>query len=270
MKLATKTAFTAALLTFTVGTGASHAAYVSDFEAPTYTAGQTVIGQDGWAGWPNAVTTANRTQVTSDSARVLDGSQSVFLNSAGLTAPGAADRRVSVYRDISSAGVWGDGMTASVWMRKDDATAGSSINWALSPDPAVGASPVYVEFMDGNVQAFTYSGGAYTFPVLGSYITGNAYEVSAELDFTAQTYTVSMRNVTLGETELSELGTVAFASPGTLTPADFEDAGAFAIRAREGGEGVFDNVSIIPEPASMALLGAGSLLMLARRRRQMA
>ncbi|MFA9479542.1 PEP-CTERM sorting domain-containing protein [Phycisphaerales bacterium AB-hyl4] len=268
MKLATKTALTAALFSLAVGTGAAHAAPMGgipggDFEsgfasggteplASFYDNDSNLIGQWNWAASANASSTI----VTRNDSKVLRlwqewqprSAHAWFTASTAYATP--TDSPWEIGADLAYQRTSGNGANKAFRLRSGDQNSTVLFQmrfnfqgiWYATPGQAevLVAKPVgspanwSALTVDMKRAAFHYD------PITGA---ASGYFDGQEVFNVTTTTGLSVRNVQFSH----------------YTGGDW-DPGQFFV----------DNVYAVPEPASMALLGLGSVLMLARRRRQMA
>lgn len=216
------------------------------FEAPTYTAGLAVQGQDGWAFTFQTATN----KVTSSSTTpnvVLDGDQSLAVLATGL-----------VGRPFNLAGPLPTVITISTLMRVDGSSGYGHLYLTNSLSGA--ATPMGL---------YAYPGG--TFILFGNpqtssgvpVVSTNTYLVEMVVDFSTAkpTFEAFATNLTTAGSRLS-LGTGT--SYSILTAADiFESSnGGIWVGQANADAAYYDNIDApIPEPASAALLTAAGMLL---------
>jgi hypothetical protein len=201
-----------------------------DFEAPTYQAGPSVVGQDGWL-LNNYIPGANLSDawILGPEGGVISGLQSL--------AAGNNFARVDVSKlDIFTAGA--DGTSAAdvnlKYLQRTTAKGGQNGLFTAN-DPYNGWSPVWVRIEGNNITAVSDSG----FVTIGSYTTGDVVEFSIDIDLDTEIYDVSIRNVTLGETEFTLLTPTPIQ---TKTPIN---SGLLGVGiSGENGIGIFDDIRI--------------------------
>jgi hypothetical protein len=233
------------------------------FEPPTYSTG-ALGGQDGWNtglfGGP--VFTADiATAAPGSGEPALVGAQSAYLASGGLSTSPSVNRATAA-RDVAD--LTQDGSIFGFRVQTiDDGISGGfeeeGLFAALSPNIGTGATPVTVNFHQSNVRVYNGSG---VYQSVGVFNQGDIYDVTATLNFTNQTYAVTLENITLG-TPAAALGTFAFAS----ATASFTHV---MLGASNNARGLFDDVTlVVPEPNSVILLAlAAGLTTRSRGRRR--
>ena len=225
----------------------------SDFEAPTYTAGAELNGQDNWTttiGSParGRVTPTFDADLGATVSTVLDGSQSVYVKSAVHAARG--------WNGLES--FVNDGLKIS-WLMQVDAT--TRTEFYLSPDVAGLSTPIGVLFdSSGNIRVLTPNTG--NVDTGENYLLDKTYKFTMEVDFTAGTVAFSGQNVTDGGS-VNDYGT---GNTGVISPVDFQTGGGLLFLERDGAHAFFDTIEVVPEPGTAMLLAMGGLAWLWRRR----
>ncbi len=203
--------------------GTTYAAMV-DFETPTYAAGFTVIGVDGWEEFIGASTTVNPDTWIGDS-RVLEGSQSMRMDGA----------RSIVTRPFDAGPIGYDtGTIVKTRMLVDNtADAMGEFYFSHEIDPGGSSTPAgIIGAVGGNFQLFGYSSPG----VAGSIDTGIAfsadtdYLLEIELDLDTQSFNAFATDMTSGGARTS-LGSAPLALAGHLLPGDYATSG-FALISR--------------------------------------
>lgn len=257
-----------------LASASASAALVSNFEAPTFTAGASVSGIDNWNvaasyGYITPGAPINRGYQIPTPAYgdvVLQGSQSLQAegNAAWIT------KRITSDPDL------GDGATLSyltqIW--GDSGTADVSLTHNVGGSTPVGVSAA----AGGNFSTF---GGSTTPDVSVPVINGKTYLVEMVTDFTAGNIQAYVTNVT-DSGPRQHIGFATFATPFT-TAQVFASGGLFLASNVEGpnnrpnaqpgdysGVVYYDSFNIapaVPEPASLSMLTLGALTMFRRIRR---
>jgi hypothetical protein len=256
---------------------AAQAALFYDFEgyAGSDYPGTALVGQDGWLSLAGTATVATS-------------------GSGGLTAPLLGLQ--SAISDPSTTGIvwhpaagagYGDGTVVSGRIK----TNGADVTLLAVSVTANGDGFASVRFnSDGTVHSLTSDIAAYLLdtnntapltltPQVGTYTNGDLLDVALTLDFTNQTYTINVNNLTSpGDSFLT--GAIAFRNflPNTNPPGTeyapistaLAEAGDIIFGTAGVGGGVFDNIAVtpIPEPSAALLLVLGGVGLLAVRRRR--
>jgi len=261
-------------------------AAVIDFEDPPYMAGQTIIGQDGWATkdyvfndpFFGGAVNGNATIVA---AEPLAGLQSAFYEQTSVP-PGAGGTGASDVGkpDVVAAvkhGTAAADLAASFLIRTDANAAGNG-SMGLFLGPGSGHSPVFVLLSNANSASGT--GNilvAHDFSVsnVGTYVPNNTFEFVLGVDVDNQRYDVSARNVTAGTPalQLSPPGggsTFAFFGGGIPDDGDGQTFTLDASLLLRSGAGRIDQITLtpIPEPTTLglALLGLAAGVLVRRGR----
>jgi hypothetical protein len=231
------------------------------FEAPAYNTG-ALGGQDGWttALFSGPVHTADVVNAAPGSGEpALVGAQSAYLASGGLTT-GFANRAVGV-RAVDDLTLDGSSFRFRVRTIDDGSSGGDQeegLFAALVSDIGMGATPVTINFHEGSVRVFN---GSSIYQTVGVFNEGDVYDVAATLNFTNQTFAVTLENITLG-TPAAPLGPFAFAS----ATASFTHV---LFGASNNARGLVDDVTLaVPEPASLGLVALAACLIVRGRCRR--
>ncbi len=224
---------------------ATAGAAMVDFEPPTYTAGSSALGVDGWADFlgADAVITPSV-----DESRVLLGSQSMRLTGA----------RSIVTRPFDAGPIGYDtGTIVKSRMLVDDTAGGTGeLYFSHNIDPVGSSTPAgIVGVVGGNFELFCFTSPG----VAGNLDTGvpfaanSDYLLEIELDLDAQVFNAFATDMTSGGSRTS-LGTAAFALAGNLLPGDYATSG-FALISRNVPV-VFDGLDVdvvLPDPVDPLL-----------------
>lgn len=238
----------------------SHASLVTGFETadhPDYVVGETVHGLDGWSVPGNWDTTPSSAVVVD--SPVASGSQALQFRRQD---PGRGARLARQFDAVAEDSVevsmslgWGrTGLLENVtsWLY-----VGSNSLWDVPGNAAVaigfkhisddGAKPVYFHYYDGSEEVRLEVAQ----PVEDEY-----YDVVAVLDMTTGTYDLSIIGSNIDIT-IENLG---------FRQANTSDISTIMMLNNSRDTWMWlDDVSIVPEPGAMTLLGLGALAMLRRR-----
>ena len=240
----------------------AQAALYFDFEAASgYTGsgflGTALNGQNGWYQIPafgdGFVATSGSGGLTSP----LAGAQSVIVD------PVAGGAGVSIATHSSAGANFQDGTVFGGLVK----TNGADVTVLAVVVNANNDGFASVRFnSDGSIRALSSDGSNnVTVPVIGGFTNGDLFDVQMTLNFTGQTYTGVVNNLTTPASSFS-FGPVLFRqTAGTITTAQAE-AGNFQIGTVGNGGAVFDNL-FVPEPSSMLLLLFGGIGLLSASRR---
>lgn len=234
---------------------------VSNFEAPTYTAGTALGGQDGWTGGSVVTPDGGGTGYTF----ALAGSQSAMATITGTR------------KYFSSVGATASDIYELSWLQATPDAVGLTVYQGLYLINAGNSTPAGIVaknvsgtvniWLSGNAEfdtGVTYLAGGGGAPTLN-----NIYEFTMQFDF-ASDQMLGFYSLNGGST--TSLGSVAISS--SLTAADVAANYGVFLYNSSGASG-FDNIELtaaVPEPGSVAmvLFGLGSLSVLRRSRRQSA
>ncbi|MCC6492528.1 MAG: PEP-CTERM sorting domain-containing protein [Pirellulales bacterium] len=245
-----------------------------DFEAPTFTAGSSIIGQDGWA--TNAYVLADpffggvtNGDVTISGVSPLAGAQSVLYNQtskpAGAGGTGASDVGKAGVFTVAKHGTPAIDLQASFLLQADANGIGNgSVGFFLGKGAR---SPILLLISGASSGSGTGDilvGHDFALPSVGGFTAGNVYEFTIGVDLDGQNYEASGRNVTSGTAAVTFTGP----GPGGRFPffggayPDNGDGLTYTFDTSlllRSGAGRIDNISVtpIPEPGALALAAAG-------------
>ncbi len=212
-----------------------------------YVVGQTVAGVDGWKAKENA-----DWMVISDDLPYA-GEQSLRV---GQVAPKVATTYREVDLDIS-AGVY---PVLDVQIAVDSTNAPNEGLIYLGSGGNIGTANAAVQvWFDRNSGNLLYKDGASTMTI-GAYTAGEYYHVRAEIDM--QNYTFDL-TVTGAGIDYSQ-SDIAFRN--NMDSIEWVCINSWTNSSVNGGYIYVDNLSIVPEPGTCALL-TGAAFLLGRRRR---
>ena len=231
---------------------------ISNFEAPTYTAGTDFVGVDLW----EEVNSPTSHQVTPDAitSQVLEGSQSAVLvtSSRSWVKRGWGQDTTGVINNTD------DFVLSAYWSQP---APGASEFW-FSSSAGVGgnATLAAIEFQsDGNIWLEALSGKTDS----GfSYVAGDTYHIWMQINMGTDTFTGFARNVTADGPilNLGGDGLTSAQTAGTIT-----GVGGIILINDGANTLVFDNIqvgtAVIPEPSAFVLLSIGGMIVWRRSRR---
>lgn len=229
-------------------------ATLRSFESPDNSPGP-LPGQDGWAN-TSYNNSSSFTIVTTDA---IAGTQSASASPAGI-----GDVFRSFGESHSDLGPGNDIAVSFFIKMTQPGTSGFVVaNGGTGVD---GASPVFVRIDGTNIQ---YAGdGSPVFVNFAAgesaYIIGNTLEFKIGIDYTANTFSTSFRDVTAGTPFTAAETFPQRAADGFLIADNMHDV----ILVARSGTAFFDDIRLaqVPEP-SVALLILGTALLAWRRRR---
>jgi len=230
--------------------------FSEDFES--YAGGSNLSGQGGWAGDTMYVGSG-----TYMSGSVLDGrddiGSNIFSSSRNdlgetLDASGITTLKFDAYATSNTP------ITHATGVGLDNAAGGSSVVWFTGRDNATGLLGWSFE-LSGLLDTSTYvryAGGYDDVVTMGIVVDGIANEIYGIYDFgsggTGETPHYSVTDAQINELNAAVIY-VDYRPPTTST---------YLGETYAGGE--FDNITVIPEPATALLLGLGGMVF--RRRRK--
>ena len=222
--------------------------YQTDFEAPTYTVGQTINGQDGWA----LTSSTLNEQITVQKEPDPSTNQFMYI---GLSSVGTGST-VGAYHQIPTTGTGSHVRLSYDWMMlTTDVNSNNEAYglWAMltgTTDPAANRAGMIGGNYDttsgtGTFKAFGGGGAGWT--AFGSFSLNTAYELMMDVDMTNKIYDVYLN----GEKKLSGLGFYT----ATLESVSY----VHFYRRYKAGTYAIDNVSVetVPEPSSILALACG-------------
>jgi hypothetical protein len=235
------------------------------FESPTYTGsaspGTAVSGQDGWGSYAGLATTGAGVSTTTP----VDGSQSLFLG-PGRTGVRSGTLTDSLLNPITP--------TSMSWLVRVDAfgttgtgTGGVGNRFETGITPNGTALPVNIMFTNtGVINRLTGGGAAYT-PVAG------AGTISLSTVYRVELNNITTSGGTLGfgtyDLNVVDTSTSTSTSIASLTAEPVQAAiGTSGVsfftqmRWTTGTSAFIDNITLVPEPSSIYLLG-GSIIVAA-------
>lgn len=230
-----------------VAASAVNAGYVEDFE--DFDLG-TIDGQDGWAGVDYSIAGSVTSGLYTGGRAVLISTHNVWLNRVSEKVPvdpSAGPVQMSVDVQISHKSGLHIGMRAG------------------TPDygPTFG---IDVDGADNNTLKFMYRDVAFGGTTYGNAVSaadGDWIRITESYDTVSQQLTVTAHNLT---TDTAMTTGITNANPGAWT---VTDAGMwFRHLQRVSGETqvMFDNINIVPEPATVLLLCLGGVTALRRKK----
>jgi hypothetical protein len=251
-------ALAAALTLFSFSTVSAYADVITGFEAPAYTAGLPLAGQNGWLEFGPAI-------VTVENTFAFAGSQAVFVD-GGASAVSQSGPYIA-----TTAGPLVD-LSAEIWL----SSSTSETEWQFAQLGAnlqgFAAGIDFIPTSDpttNNIEALTNG-----FPVIGTFTRDQWNNVGIDLDFTTQTYSVVLNGVTLSS-NLPFCGV----NHGACTNAPISNVNADGLFDTLGGvsgsndDAFIDNysdatVAATPEPSVgiLCLVGLAGLAVVRRKR----
>lgn len=217
----------AALVTVTTSRGV----IFSDFEAPTYTAGVELGGQDGWTtviGSParGRVTPTHDADLGTTVSTVLDGSQSAYVKSAVH-----AGREWNGLESFVQ-----DGLEIS-WLMQVSGLTRAEVY--LTPDVVGVSTPIGVLFdAAGNIRMQTPNTG--NVDTGDDYLLDKTYRFTMAVNFTVGTVAFSGQNVTDGGSVIA-YGT---GNTGAISTNDYQVGGGLLFLERDGAHFFFDTIEV--------------------------
>lgn len=209
-------------------------AYSTSFEPPTWTNGQSLAGTDGWDAFSDP-----EFKITNERART--GTQSVVLD----TAPLVGSRWAWPNQPITSGLV-----VAKVWVYCES-------------DPT---HTVYSQFGLDAYSAAVSRIGTLRIKSNGDAVFGSSTVSTYALGLAADTWHELKLEMDLGTKIVKGFVNGNLVDSKSFTPSDFNDADL--VGSATGFErGFYDDYEVVPEPATMAVLGIGVAALIRRRRR---
>lgn len=264
-----------------LGTASAAWAVAIDFENPPYTAGGTIVGQDGWATNGYVLTDpffggAVNGTVDISTANPLAGAQSVLYNQTAVLGgnTGASDvgkAGAVVGRENGTSAI---DVSASFLIQSDDNAVGAANNGSMGFFLGQGGrSPVIILLANAGVgtgDILVGDGGG--LPDVGDFDGNDVLEFNLGVDLDGQNYELFVRNLTAG-TPVSQL---IGSGPGGRFPffggslADDGDGVSYTLDTSlmfRSGTGRIDAVTAIavPEPTTLGLAMLGMAVAFAMR-----
>lgn len=234
--------------------------YSTSFEEPTYTAGTSVVGVDGWA----AGSGVGASQAVS-TAQAASGTQSLEWDNTTL------DSFYSVRREMPSYDPAGLPLITSVQLYL---TSGTGVNrmyglyYVGSPTGTLGGTVLGLNISgDGTVRAGTSWAQTYSGTGIGQADPGTFFDRWLTITLTYDPATGD------GSAEISGLGgavsTIGSSWSSVTAPQGLNLGTDWFDTADRAGVAYMDNLRIvqIPSPAGLAVLALGGVGLVARRRR---
>ena len=216
-----------------------------DFESPTYSGSSGGVNLNGQDGWVSPASGSTRAYVFNNSP--LGGDQFVrlyaTLSNAERDMP-AADFANTTHWSFR-AGRYGSDNTGNARLGTTS-SSDDTVAWVyFNPDNGIGG------FENGGFNGY-----------LLAWNPNDDYKIDVTVNFTTQTYDLTVNNQTLG-TSGSSTG-ISFRNAKTLS--DFSGGGNMYYKTQYAGM-YLDDIEVIPEPATLGLLGSvGAGLLFIRRK----
>lgn len=226
----------------------AQAALFSNFEPPTYTAGTSFDGVDGWSG-----SASTRVTPLPGYPQVLEGTQSAWL--ANANARRAWNNEVKPF--IVTNGTYISALV-SVVDHYESTEMYFSDNLSISSTPAG-----LILGGDGTFRVFSPTvGGEASTGV--AYNADDTYRIGMLLDMAANTFSAFQQNVTAGA-PLSYLGTFSMYGGPKDTTFVANNGGLWLFERNGTTAAIWDDIQVIPEPSAAVLLAMGGLMWWRRR-----
>jgi hypothetical protein len=228
----------------------AQASVLYSFEAPTYTGGSPLNGQDGWtATGTNTVYSAGL--AGSQSAKLTSGTATHSLAGAGFT-------DVTEFSEL----IYGQAISGSQYIETQ-----LKANNGATEVPFAKFGYQYMAGHGFDIYGYDGSTGVQVQPL--NYF--DTYSVTASVNFATQKYDVTFTDVTEGHTYSHTFSGLSFENSITREQAEANSSVSLAV----GGNwyGIIDNVALtstLPEPSTLILLltsGLGLLAYAWRKRR---
>ncbi len=208
-----------------------------DFESPTYTAGTSFDGVDGWAHWGAF---AGTTSITPDN--FISGDQTVLSGAQSARLWGTPENSIMYRLFDEGPTAWDTGSIVSGRMLMSG--PGGSVEFFVSQSPATASTPGgVVANVGGNFVLFGNGPDGYYYDTGVPSFSDTDYLVEMEMDLDAQTF---QAYATPSGGSRTDLGSLPFI--GTIKKGGYAQTG-FILVARAGAVGVYDDLDVfVVEP----------------------